>query len=101
MCPSEDSDSGKNPKNYAKRVQAVFATPIPSSPDWNQRFREALKSNGLTLSTSVREEEKSLYPSGYPVIAPLSLPRDKLDNNPHGYLERWPRGSFIIYDESA
>jgi hypothetical protein len=98
MCPSEDSESGKNPKNYAKRVQAVFATPIPSSPDWNQRFREALKSNGLTLSTSVREEEKSLYPSGYPVIAPLPLP---LDNNPHGYPESWPIGSLIIYDESA
>ena len=99
FCPSEDSgDNSKNPKDYAKRVRATSAVPIPASPDWNKQYRKVLRENGLTLSTSIREEEKSLYPSGSPVIAPWPYP---LNADPDGYPESWPIGSLIIYDESA
>lgn len=78
----------KTPENYLKLLNDALR--IPSGPDWNYRFRKELKAKGLTLSMSIKDEEKVFYPNEFPVVAPLSY-----DLN-----DGWPKESLIVWEDT-
>ena len=89
----------QTPETYKQALDAAMR--IPSSPDWNFKFRQNLVAEGLNFTQTMPEKDEARYPDGFPYQAPLQYPDDcspeKLHDRNVLATNGWPEKTYIIW----